>query len=74
MSFGAFRDGQLVSVVHHDEKHPDVAIWRAKVERSHAGADGHSGTYDVFLLEITKHVAGVDPDTIFRPSQNLPAV
>lgn len=68
--FGAFHVGQLVSVVHRDEKHADVPLWRATVRAAHPDA----GTYDVFLLEITKELKGVTPDLMFRPSLNLPAV
>lgn len=69
-AFGAFAEGQLVSVYHRDAGHPNTPIWRAHISK----ANESTGTYDVFLLEITKSVPAVDPDFIFRPSVNLPAV
>lgn len=69
-AFGLFTEGQLVSVYHRDDRHPNTPIWRAHIVKSNESA----GNYDVFLLEITKTVPAVDPDFIFRPSVNLPAV
>jgi hypothetical protein len=74
LAFGDFRVGQLVTFLHYDDRHPDVPLWRAKILKSNAGADGKTGVFDVRVLEIVKDVAGVEPGLLFRPSVNMPAV